>query len=60
MDSILARLDDRLRKFSGTEESGKDGEVGQVEKSKVGFAYCSRLKRNLKRPLKILGGLEGY
>ena len=32
MDSILARLDDRLRKFSGTEESGKDGEVGQVGK----------------------------
>ena len=25
IDSILARLDDRLRKFSGTEEPGKEG-----------------------------------
>ena len=35
MDSILARLDDRLRKFSGTEGSGKQesGEVGKREQN---------------------------
>ena len=35
MDSILARLDDRLRKFSGTEGPGKDenGETGKREEN---------------------------
>ena len=35
MDSILARLDDRLRKFSGTEGSGKQesGEIGKKEQN---------------------------
>lgn len=36
IDSILARLDDRLRKFSGTEESGKEEAEGRGTKEENG------------------------
>ena len=43
MDSILARLDDRLRKFSGTEGSGKQesGETGKQREENGNHSWSS-------------------
>ena len=49
MDSILARLDDRLRKFSGTESSGKE-EDGEMEKKEKNGNHVWSSSEGVKSP----------